>query len=468
MADKDKIKVVYQQTHAHKLAGGLVTGSSEGDPTKPHSHSLPGGGSTSSDVGTGSDNHTHTYKGGESTSGPIDIVERKISSRTVSAEEFEDDFDSMGDAAKDKPKPAQLFTIEGVEVFSEGVWNGDPYHAADLDEMVRAFEENKSNFKPFIKLGHNKEQKLLQKDGLPRAGRIDNLRREGKKLIADFVDLPRKIFQLIQNKAFTDLSSEIYWNVSIAGKKFKRILSAVSLLGADHPAVSSIGSLDDYLNLFINEKIGKLVTYGKDAAIKTYSFSELKDREENEMPEQTAKEAKLEMELETLKKDFSKSDGELTELRQSNDANVKSLKEYKDKQKEYSDKIEAYKSKEKELKQTAFLAKLEKENLLVPSMKPYVIALMGEDKKEYSIKQKDGSKNYSKEDLIESILKLHSATDVNLDENSLNGDDNKDRKPNDQEAFEAKMQDEISKYALDNKVEESEAYKVISKKYKFK
>jgi len=99
-------------------------------------------------------------------------------------------------------KQAELKSVEGVEVFSAGKWNGDIYTIEDLDIMVQAFDETRGGIQPHIKLGHDDGQKIIQTDGLPAAGWIGNLYRSGEKLYADFVDIPKKVFQLIENKAY--------------------------------------------------------------------------------------------------------------------------------------------------------------------------------------------------------------------------------------------------------------------------
>ena len=170
-----------------------------------------------------------------------------------------------------KDYAAELFNIPNVEIFASGVWNGDKYTNDDLDIMVEAFNDPNHKLKPFLKLGHNEDQKLLANDGLPAAGFVSNLRRVGDKLVADFVDMPKKIFELVENKAFRKVSSEIFWNIQIAGKKFKRMLSAVALLGADTPAVSS---LDDILEMYgIKSK--------EYEALKQHSFLSMDDKNIN-------------------------------------------------------------------------------------------------------------------------------------------------------------------------------------------
>jgi hypothetical protein len=126
--------------------------------------------------------------------------------------------------------------------------------------MVSAFNQLSEHVRPPLKLGHTDEQKLLQKDGLPAAGWVGRLYRQGARLLADFVDLPEKIYELIKLKAYRNVSSEIYWDVSIGEKKFKRMLSGVALLGADTPAVMN---LSDILALYSNgvDSIGLSKSY---------------------------------------------------------------------------------------------------------------------------------------------------------------------------------------------------------------
>ena len=47
----------------------------------------------------------------------------------------------------------QTFNINGIEIFSEGKWNGDTYNKEDLENMVSSF--GKTGFEPPVKLGHN-------------------------------------------------------------------------------------------------------------------------------------------------------------------------------------------------------------------------------------------------------------------------------------------------------------------------
>lgn len=136
--------------------------------------------------------------------------------------------------------------IAGVEIFAVGKWNGDEYTEKDLDEMVRAFNETSQTVRPYLKLGHDNAQKLAQKDGFPAVGWATNLRRVGEKLVADFKNVPGKIYDLIVSGAYRKVSSEIWWNVELIGKKYARALKAVALLGADTPAVQTLNDIIEF------------------------------------------------------------------------------------------------------------------------------------------------------------------------------------------------------------------------------
>jgi hypothetical protein len=149
----------------------------------------------------------------------------------------------------------KTYDIPDVEIFETGKWNGDEYNAQDLDEIVEAFTALGGKLKPYVKLGHDPKQAMLQKDGMPAAGWITGLKRVGNKLVANMSSVPEKIYNLIQSKAYGRFSSEIFWNLKDEGKTYRRALKAVALLGADTPAVTS---LDDFINLYTESEYEKV------------------------------------------------------------------------------------------------------------------------------------------------------------------------------------------------------------------
>lgn len=204
----------------------------------------------------------------------------------------------MPDKPINKLEENERFEISDVEIFAVGEWNGDKYTESDLDEMVRAFDEVGEQTKPFLKIGHSDKQKLLAEDELPSAGLVKNLRRIGKKLIADFVQVPKKVAQAIRNKSFNRVSSEIFWNISVLGNKFKRMLKAVSILGGEMPAVVT---LDDINKL--SAAHGAAEVYKSDAEIKVCEIDISKKQEETKMKEEEMKEKLAEMERQLTDKD---------------------------------------------------------------------------------------------------------------------------------------------------------------------
>ena len=144
-------------------------------------------------------------------------------------------------------EPGGTYGVVDLEIFATGTHNGDPYTEDDLDQIVKAHHAVGHEIRPFLKLGHDEEQQLLQKDGYPAAGWFANIRRKGVKLIADLTNVPRKIAELIKQKAYGRLSSEIYLDLDHKGTKYPKVLKAVALLGGDTPAVKT---LDDFLALY--------------------------------------------------------------------------------------------------------------------------------------------------------------------------------------------------------------------------
>jgi hypothetical protein len=197
------------------------------------------------------------------------------------------------------------YDVNDVEIFSAGKWNGDEYTRKDLDDMVASHYELRQEVKPYLKLGHDKKQELLQSDGMPSAGWVTNLKRSGDKLLADFKSVPKKIKELIEKRAYGRFSSEIYWNLKTPdGKNFRRVLKAVALLGGDTPAVSN---LNDFINLYTENNDFE--------TIKNYHII----KEDTKMSEELIK--SLEDKLVKAEKSYSESllnkDAEVVEYKQS-------------------------------------------------------------------------------------------------------------------------------------------------------
>lgn len=351
------------------------------------------------------------------------------------------------------PKEIKTKELKAVEVFAAGKWNGDNYTNKDLDDMEAAFNETSDHFKPFIKIGHNKEQKLLAADELPAAGYVSNLYRNGDKLLADFIDIPDKIYTLLKSKAYSKRSAEIYWDLEFNGKTYPRFFSALSFLGSVMPAVST---LDDIINFYgLNpEKTARFEAKGSDnLKVCDIIHKEGKKEMPKEIKELEGEIVKLNAKNDAAAKKFSKTEGEL-----------KAEKEQKQKlEKELAD-IRAEKA-DNEMK--AFCKDLITEKLATPGMQPLIETLLGPEQKEYCIvksvkkegeeEEKTEKKYSSKQELVKDILKLHSeASKVNFEENS------DEVEPEVGKSEEDKQEEKIEAYMKEHDVKDyTLAYKAV-------
>lgn len=154
-----------------------------------------------------------------------------------------------------KRSPAKLETrdILGLEVLATGTFwgqgsppEGDTFTEADLDLMVEAAAA--LPLKRPAKLGHNNEQAIIASDGLPAVGWLENVRRVGEKLLADVLNIPAKLADIIEAGGYRQRSAELRFNYRDSdGKVWPKVLTGMAFLGADIPACAS---LDDIVALY--------------------------------------------------------------------------------------------------------------------------------------------------------------------------------------------------------------------------
>lgn len=173
--------------------------------------------------------------------------------------------------------PQNAYQLNGVEIFSTGTHNGDKYTGDDLDAMIAAF--NALDFKPPLKSGHSKDD-----PGHPALGWVSNLRRLGDKLVADFTDMPKLVYEYIKDRRFNTVSSEIYWNLKRGSNTFSRALKAVALLGAEIPAVAGLRPLHE---LFSAEDATAVTKQGTSQTL-TYKEATMTDDEVKKLNEDLA------------------------------------------------------------------------------------------------------------------------------------------------------------------------------------
>lgn len=329
----------------------------------------------------------------------------------------------------------KLMGIKGVQIFKTGTWNGKTITEDDLDKMVQAFSETKpKGVAPFIKLGHNDEQAIIKSSGEPAAGWIENVKRVGNALYCDFVDLPKKIFEAIKNKAYRKVSIEMLNNFEIDGKKYPKFLYAVSLLGAELPAVST---LDDILARYSYED---MVKFAQDLDSDIIEIDESENHEKDSTMDEMEK---LKFQLEEMVKQKCALEGkaeEAAELSKALEAlklqisaleeQVKLLSEEK---MEMAKKVAVTEAEKKEAKMNEFVAKLG----VTKAMEPFVRALAGEEKETYSI----DDKSMDKFSLIENIVELaKEAGKVNFSESTSRVDNSEIKGKTKEEVIEIKIQ----------------------------
>lgn len=137
-------------------------------------------------------------------------------------------------------------SLYGAEIFDAGTWPAQTgtvtVTTEDIDAIVASFEALGLSRKVPIKAGHNEQQPMT--DGKPALGWVDRIWRQGTKLMADFVDMPTVIHEAIRKKLYKTVSIELLRNVQAGTRKIPWVLDAVSLLGADQPAVGTLKDLE--------------------------------------------------------------------------------------------------------------------------------------------------------------------------------------------------------------------------------
>jgi len=134
--------------------------------------------------------------------------------------------------------------LKGREIFAVGKWNNMEFTHEDLEDIASNFEKLSDTHKVPLKFGHDADHN----DGQPAIGWINNVFKQGDKLFADFVGMPKTVFEAIKSKLYRTVSVELLFNVTKDGKeRFNHVLDAVALLGADHPAVNTLADLDALL-----------------------------------------------------------------------------------------------------------------------------------------------------------------------------------------------------------------------------
>jgi hypothetical protein len=153
-------------------------------------------------------------------------------------------------AKKEPEKKMKLETvnIKDIEIFETGYWKGQRYTEEDIDDFIQNFENKIAE--PYITIDHNPKATKQFQDALQALslGFVDSLKRVGKKLVANFKQVPKTIANLIEAGALKKRSIEFRKNIIVNGKLYKHVLEGVTFHGAN--GLPEVNSLSDYLRLY--------------------------------------------------------------------------------------------------------------------------------------------------------------------------------------------------------------------------
>jgi len=140
--------------------------------------------------------------------------------------------------------------LKNLQILRVGAWRGSAgetrFELDDLEALVSSYGAlgSKTGFRPHLKLGHTDAQKFFgQRNGFPSLGEVTNVWRDGEVVYADITNVPEALLDLIEKRRYTQLSIEIYPSYEYEGVKYRNVLAAVALLGAELPAVKGLNDL---------------------------------------------------------------------------------------------------------------------------------------------------------------------------------------------------------------------------------
>lgn len=360
------------------------------------------------------------------------------------------------------------YDINDKELIAVGTWNTMDGKLTIKEEDIDAIMESYNDLiktgirKIPIKLGHDKSQKLLQKDGYPSAGWVENLRKKTKdgilKIVGDLKTIPDKINTIIQNKGFVNVSPELSRNYEYlnTGKKYKWLFNKLALLGIDQPAQD----LDELVKAYAKEGSGD------DEIVFKMSEPMVTDELKKKKPQ-----PKEEIMPEKLKEEYENEIKELHETVKNAKAKEKEQEEEKTKLQESlneaEEKVTTTETEKKEATIAALIDGAIKDGKILPVHKEaytQILMAMPEDKT-YKFSDNGEEKEGDALELFKSIvgsmpnlIELSELTEIKLEIPTKDTEDDG-----------TKMEDvdlaaKVEKVMIDEKIEYEEAYERVKEK----
>jgi len=263
--------------------------------------------------------------------------QEKLANQTAWAGLEKAGWEKKGDKWEKTTQHSYIETVDigWQDVFAKGTWNKDTYTDQDIDDLVEGTNQVIGKLKPFVKLGHDKDQQILQSSGLPAGGWITKLKRAGDRVMAFIQGVPKVLAEVINKGGYKRVSSEVIWNYiePSTKEKFRRVLSAVAFLGSDPPAVTSLADI--------------AAMYGvQEADVKVYEVDfKPQEKEVNQM------------ELEELKKQYEvekeRLSKEIAELKETGEQSTEQLKILQKEKEDAEKKLKKMEEENKEAQEKA-------------------------------------------------------------------------------------------------------------------
>lgn len=215
--------------------------------------------------------------------------------------------------------------LKSIEILKTGKWNGINVTSKDIDEMISNF--NSGITKPYINIDHDEKYTEKEKTAMNvlSFGMVDELKRVGNSLYANFKEVPRTIAELIKKGSLRNRSIE-FWSsrkpyFAADGTKRSNVLKAVSFFGQGIPAVSN---LSDAVTVLEQENVPESETVTFKLEMKEGKKMPTVEIEKEEYQRLLADSAKVESfksetetfqnEVETLKSKLGEVESEKLEL----------------------------------------------------------------------------------------------------------------------------------------------------------
>lgn len=323
-----------------------------------------------------------------------------------------------------EPKQVQVVyeamaELTDIEIFEAGTYKGKAYTDGDLDTILQNFKDYKDEIKPVAIIGHDEDQELLKKSGLPAAGWMESVRKAGSKLVASFKDVPQVIADLVNKKAYKRISSEIYNDYNGKGLALRR----VAILGGDIPEVKTLG---DIVALYADNPEGNTTWVGfneKDPAPTTPAAA---------TPAGTQKEVIVDMDIHELTEQVLGLNETVTKMKEDKAADVARIKELEEKEQATVTKLSEAEQQRKEQDIKRFCTDRFREGRISPALLrlglgQFMVGLddnkverFGEGPKTYDLTPLGFMKNFILSIPKNAIVKLEELGAIGADPNANN------------------------------------------------